>query len=96
MTFIMGSDDEDDAEADGDADGEEGDGDVSVPAADAAAGAAAGDGGDVAAAGAAEQVLASRYLFPGINAPLPEGADADAWGAELDKAKYVAGMLAVA
>uniref|UniRef100_A0A383VTJ0 PSP proline-rich domain-containing protein n=1 Tax=Tetradesmus obliquus TaxID=3088 RepID=A0A383VTJ0_TETOB len=98
MTFIMGSDDEDEAEADGDADanGEEEGGGVSVPAADAAAGAAAGDGGDIEAAGAAEQVLGSRYMFPGINAPLPEGADADAWGAELDKAKYVAGMLAVA
>lgn len=31
--------------------------------------------------------------FPGINAPLPEGADAAAWQVELDKASYVSAML---
>jgi hypothetical protein len=36
-----------------------------------------------------------RYLFPGINAPPPKGADADAWAAELDKAESVARKLAL-
>eukprot|EP00878_Enallax_costatus_P019925 GHUV01021039.1.p1 GENE.GHUV01021039.1~~GHUV01021039.1.p1 ORF type:complete len:389 (+),score=137.30 GHUV01021039.1:824-1990(+) len=34
--------------------------------------------------------------FPGVNAPLPEGADAAAWQAELEKASYLSGMLGLA
>jgi hypothetical protein len=115
MTFVMGSDDEGDANGDADAaadgdadaaDGEQQGGNASAAAPDAAAAGTAAaeaagegkggeDGADAAAAGAAEQQQTARYMFPGINAPLPDGADADAWGAQLDKAKYVARMLGV-
>jgi hypothetical protein len=109
MTFITGSDDEQEDDVDAEADREAADGAQQVGDAAAAGTDAAADGATAAVEAAADggggagdatvvaagQQQTSRYLFPGINAPLPDGADADAWGAELDKAKFVAQMLGV-
>eukprot|EP00882_Tetradesmus_deserticola_P016848 GHRQ01018020.1.p2 GENE.GHRQ01018020.1~~GHRQ01018020.1.p2 ORF type:complete len:151 (+),score=66.40 GHRQ01018020.1:319-771(+) len=112
MGFIMGSDDEGDADAEAGAaaralDGQQQSADATPGGAasggaagatvDGGAGSAAANGkeGDASAAAEGGQQQSAQHLFPGINAPLPDGADADAWGAELEKAKYVAQMLVV-
>lgn len=50
--------------------------------------------------GSLQQPVASHrrctQQFPGINAPLPDGADAAAWQAELDRASYASRMMGIA